>query len=378
MNLLPAQSARAAGLRYVTDADAGIRRRRAGDGFRYTRPDGRPIGDRATLARIRSLAIPPAWTDVWICASDDGHLQATGRDARGRKQYRYHPGWREVRDDAKYGRLIAFGLALPRLRRRISRDLARPGLPREKVLATVVRLLSITFIRVGNEEYARENDSFGLTTLRERQVRVTGSQLRFRFRGKSGVQHEVELTDPHVAAIVRRMQDLPGEELFQYVDEDGATHAVGSSDVNTYLKEIAGEEFTSKDFRTWAGTLLCARMLRALDAPPTETAGRREVGRAVEAVARELRNTRAVCRKCYIHPGVIEAYMGGRIARAMAGRSDEAAVIALLRSEERRETQAARRSGARSGAHGRSLAPLLARSIGRLHRERSAQRAAPP
>jgi len=239
--LEPAASARAAGLRYVSNTDPGIRRRRVGEGFRYVRANGRAVADKATLVRIRSLAIPPAWTEVWICADDDGHLQATGHDARGRKQYRYHPRWREVRDETKYGRMLAFGSVLPRIRRRVSRDLARPGLPREKVLATVVRLLEKTFIRVGNEEYARENESFGLTTLRERQVKVNGSQLRFRFRGKSGVQHEVEVTDPRIAAIVRRMQDLPGEELFQYVDENGEVRAIGSSDVNAYLKEIAGE-----------------------------------------------------------------------------------------------------------------------------------------
>ena len=364
---LPSESARAAGLRHVADTDPGIRRRRAGEGFRYLKADGTALADATTLARIRRLAIPPAWTDVWICTSDDGHLQATGRDARGRKQYRYHARWREVRDETKYGRLIAFGGALPRLRRRVARDLARPGLPREKVLATVVRLLEKTFIRVGNEEYARDNDSFGLTTLRERQVRVSGSQLHFRFRGKSGVPHEVEVSDPRVAGIVRRMQDLPGEELFQYVDENGEVRAIGSSDVNAYLKEIAGEDFTSKDFRTWAGTLLCARLLRRLDAPPTESAGRREVVNAVQAVSHELRNTRAVCRKCYIHPAVIQSFMEGRLGRAMQGRADEAALIALLKNEQRRESAAARRSG----AHGRSLIPLLARSIARHRRESS-------
>jgi DNA topoisomerase-1 len=366
--LEPAESARAAGLRYVSNADPGIRRRRVGEGFRYVRPDGRAVGDKATLARIRSLAIPPAWTEVWICAADDGHLQATGQDARGRKQYRYHPRWREVRDETKYGRMIAFGSVLPRIRRRVARDLARPGLPREKVLATVVRLLEKTFIRVGNEEYARENESFGLTTLRERQVKVNGSQLRFRFRGKSGVQHEVEVADPRIAAIVRRMQDLPGEELFQYLDDDGEVRAIGSSDVNGYLKGIAGDDFTSKDFRTWAGTLLCARLLCRLEAPPTETAGRREVARAVEAVSGELRNTRAVCRKCYIHPAVIESYMAGRLARSAEGRLDERALIALLRSEQRREKGLARRSG----ADGRSLAPLLRRSIARFRSHRAA------
>jgi DNA topoisomerase-1 len=367
MRLEPAESARAAGLRYVSDAHPGIRRRRAGEGFRYLRPDGRALTDRAALARIRALAIPPAWADVWICAADDGHLQATGHDARGRKQYRYHPRWREVRDETKYGRMIAFGSVLPRIRRRVARDLARPGLPREKVLATVVRLLEKTFIRVGNEEYARENESFGLTTLRDRQVKVSGSQLRFRFRGKSGVQHEVEMSDPRIAAIVRRMHDLPGEELFQYVDAAGEARAVGSSDVNAYLKEIAGEEFTSKDFRTWAGTLLCARLLCRVDPPPTGTAAKREIARAVETVSGQLRNTRAVCRKCYIHPAVIESYATGRLARAMEGRSDETALIALLRSEQRREKVSARRSG----ADGKSLAPLLRRSIERVRAQRA-------
>jgi DNA topoisomerase-1 len=358
------ESARAAGLRYVSGAEPGIRRRRAGEAFRYLHPDGRAVRDQATLARIRRLAIPPAWTEVWICAAADGHLQATGLDARGRKQYRYHPRWREVRDETKYGRMIAFGAALPRLRRRVARDLARPGLPREKVLATVVRLLEKTFIRVGNEEYARANESFGLTTLRERQVKVNGSQLRFRFRGKSGVQHEVEVSDPRIAAVVRRMQDLPGEELFQYLDDDGKVRAIGSSDVNAYLKEIAGEDFTSKDFRTWAGTLLCARLLCRLGSPATETAAKREVARAVEAVSRELRNTRAVCRKCYIHPAVIDSYLTGRIASAMAARSEEAALIALLRSEQRRERTSARKSRG-------SLAPLLKRSIERVRAQRA-------
>ena len=359
----PTESARVAGLRYVSDEAPGIHRRRAGQGFRYVAPDGATVRDSATLSRIRRLAIPPAWTEVWICPRDDGHLQATGRDARRRKQYRYHPRWREVRDETKYGRLIAFGAALPRIRRRVTRDLARPGLPREKVLATVVRLLERTFIRVGNEEYARENDSFGLTTLRAHQVRVNGSKLSFRFRGKSGVPHDVALTDPSLAEIVRRMQDLPGEELFQYVDEQGETRAIESADVNAYLRSIAGEEFTSKDFRTWAGTLLCARRLRRLDPPGTDSAGKRELNAAVEDVSRELRNTRAVCRKCYIHPAVIESYLGGRLQRAMRGRSDEAALIALLRAEQRREKVLARQ-------HGRSLAPLIARSIARLRARR--------
>jgi DNA topoisomerase-1 len=347
---LSAESARAAGLRYVNDTLPGIERRPAAKGFRYVAADGTPVRDKATLARIRALAIPPAWTHVWICPREDGHLQATGRDARGRKQYRYHERWREVRDESKYGRLVAFGRALPRIRRRVARDLARPGLPREKVLATVVRLLETTFIRVGNEEYARENESFGLTTLRERQVRVNGTKLKFRFRGKSGVLHNVALADPRIARIVRHLQELPGQELFQYVDDDGGTRGIESADVNAYLKQIAGEEFTSKDFRTWAGTLLCARALRRLPAPPSPAAGKREVAQAIEAVARELRNTRAVCRKCYIHPLVIESYLEGRLQDALRGRTEHAALISLLGG------------GARRRSRKRSLAELLARS----------------
>ena len=239
-----------------------------------------------------------------------------------------------MRDASKYGRLVAFGRALPRIRRRVARDLARPALPREKVLATLVRLLETTYIRIGNEEYARQNESFGLTTLRERQVRVNGAQLRFRFRGKSGVPHEVAFTDRRIAQIVRRMQDLPGQELFQYVDEAGATRAIESTDVNAYLKSVAGEEFTSKDFRTWAGTLLCARALRRLSPPQSAAAGRRAVAQAIEAVARELRNTRAVCRKCYVHPAVIEAYLDGTLGDALGAKDDpEAAVLAFLRSK---------------------------------------------
>jgi len=329
--LLPAESARAAGLRHVDDASRGIERRRAGNGFQYIKPDGRTLRDRSVLQRIRSLAIPPAWQDVWICPVPDGHLQATGRDARGRKQYRYHPRWREVRDETKYDRLAAFGEALPRIRRRVARDLARSGLPREKVLAVLVRLLEATFVRVGNEEYARENESFGLTTLREHQVRVHGSRLTFRFRGKSGVPHALELTDRRLARIVRRMQDLPGEELFRYVDDAGESRAVESSDVNAYLKAAAGDEFTSKDFRTWAGTLLCARALRGLELPASAAAARSAVAQAVAATAHELRNTAAVCRKCYVHPTVIEAYMDGRLQRASGGRTEEASLIALLR-----------------------------------------------
>ena len=334
--VLPAAAARAAGLRYVTNAAPGIRRQRAGKAFRYVAPDGKTVHAAETLSRIRALAIPPAWSDVWICPLEDGHLQAIGRDARGRKQYRYHARWREVRDEAKYGRLAAFGRALPRIRRRVARDLAKPGLPRDKVLATVVRLLECTFIRIGNAEYARENESFGLTTLRERQVRVAGSRMRFKFRGKSGVPHEVALADARLARIVRHMQELPGEELFHYVDEQGDPRPIESADVNAYLRSIAGDDFTSKDFRTWAGTLLCARALSALPAPRSTTAGRRDIRRAVEAASQMLRNTPAVCRKCYIHPHVFETYLGGRLQEAMRGRPEETALIELLENHARR------------------------------------------
>lgn len=344
-NLLHSEgSAKAAGLRYVNDATAGIARQRAGSTFRYIAPDGKAIRKRDTLARIKALAIPPAWEQVWICPRDDGHLQATGRDARGRKQYRYHARWREVRDETKYGRMVTFARALPRIRRRVRQDLALPGLPRDKVLATVVRLLETTRMRVGNEEYARANDSFGLTTLRVRQVRVRGATMQFRFRGKSGVWHDFALNDRKLAAIVRRMRDLPGYELFQYVDEQGETRAVDSADVNAYLRDIAGEEFTSKDFRTWAGTVLAAEALREC--------GKDGVSQAIEHVARQLGNTKAVCRKCYIHPAVIDACLDGRLAQTMSGRSAEACVKRLLA---RRRPQ-------------RSLVPALRQSLRKLRR----------
>ncbi len=255
----PVESAQAAGLRYVSDTQPGIRRKRAGKGFVYVGTDGKTIRDAKELARIRSLAIPPAYTDVWICPSPNGHIQATGRDARGRKQYRYHPKWREVRDETKFGRMLAFSEALPKIRARLERDLSLPGLPREKVLATVVRLLECTCIRVGNDEYAKSNRSFGLTTLQDRHVEISGSNLRFEFRGKSGKMHKVDLNDRRLARIVQRCQDLPGEDLFQYLDDDGVRQTIGSGDVNDYIREISGQEFTAKDFRTWAGTLLADR-----------------------------------------------------------------------------------------------------------------------
>jgi len=345
--------AQAAGLRYLNGASGGIRRVPSGTGFRYLRDDGRAVRDAATLSRIRALAVPPAWREVRIAARDDAHLQATGRDARGRKQYRYHARWREFRDEVKYSRMATFSAALPRIRARVRRDLARPGLPREKVLATVVRLLETTFVRIGNEEYARQNASFGLTTLRERQVRVQGAKLEFRFRGKSGVAHEVALSDRRLASIVRHMLDLPGYQLFCYVDEEGQSRAVESSDVNAYIRSIAGEDFSSKDFRTWSGTVLCARALRASPQPASRAEGQRNVTSAIAQVAAQLRNTKAVCRKSYIHPTVIESYLAGRLHSAMRAMRDEAGVTRLLRGDSnveraRRRAHRRRQPGARS------------------------------
>jgi DNA topoisomerase I len=355
------ESAKAAGLRYVSDASPGIARIGSAPAFRYVRPDGKPVREAETLARIRSLAIPPAWRQVWISPRPDGHLQASGRDARNRKQYRYHPHWREVRDETKYHRMLDFGRALPRIRRRIARDLELPGLPREKALATVVRLLEATYIRVGNEEYARQNDSFGLTTLRGRQVRVDGSTLRFRFRGKSGVQHDVSVADRRLAAIVRRMQDLPGYELFQYLGAHGEQRVIESSDVNAYIKAIAGKEFTSKDFRTWAGTVLATEALRRLPRAGSPALANRRTAEAIDTVARQLRNTRAVCRKCYIHPAVLESYVDGTLHEALAHRSASAAVLHVLEQSRRRHAAATRRRK----AGGAPLPVLLRRSLKR-------------
>lgn len=340
----PEASAEEAGLRYVNDTMPGIRRRRAGKGFSYIGPDGKRLTDKRVLARIRSLAVPPAWTDVWICPIARGHLQATGRDARGRKQYRYHPRWHAARDEVKYERMIAFGRALPRIRRRVEEDLSLPGLQRERVLAAVVRLLEKTGVRVGNEEYARENSSFGLTTLRNRHADVGGSRIRFRFRGKGGKEHDVELSDRRLARIVARCQELPGQALFTYLDEEGEPRTVDSADVNDYLREIAGEEFTAKDFRTWSGTVLAAWALAELTEFDSEAQAKKNVVRAVEAVAERLGNTPAVSRRSYVHPTVIDAYLDGDVVRGarrkaeeeLSGSLDElppeeAAVLALLR-----------------------------------------------
>ena len=348
----PVESAKAAGLRYVSEGGAGIRRRRTGKGFTYLDAQGRGIRDADTVRRIRALAIPPAWTDVWICPSANGHIQAVGRDARGRKQYRYHARWRQVRDETKYNRMLAFAAALPRIRRRVGEDLGRPGLPREKVLATVVRLLETTLIRVGNEEYARDNGSFGLTTMRGRHVDVSGATLRFQFRGKGGKEHTVDVKDPRLARVVKRCQDLPGHELFQYVDDDGGRQTIDSADVNEYLRTVAGEEFTAKDFRTWAGTVLAALALREVAAFETSAQAKRNITRAIESVARQLGNTPTICRKGYVHPAVIDAYLDGvtvsalkkrterRIGEAVAALApEEALVLGLLQQRLARQAQ---------------------------------------
>jgi DNA topoisomerase I len=302
----PVEAARAADLRYVSDADPGIRRLKSGRGFTYRGADGRTIRDRSTLARIGALAIPPAWTDVWIGSTPNGHIQATGRDARGRKQYRYHARWRQFRDETKYERMALFGENLPLIRRRVTADLQLPGLPKPKLLAMIVRLLEKTLIRVGNEEYARSNGSFGLTTLRNHHVEVDGSAIRFRFKGKGGIAHDLNLTDRRLARLVRKVRDLPGQGLFQYLDENSEAQPVGSEDVNQYLREITGSEFTAKDFRTWAGTLIAAESIGLSETPEGDPAKGR-VRDAVATAARRLGNTVAICRKCYIHPKVLEA-----------------------------------------------------------------------
>ena len=309
----PQEAAKAAQLRYVSDDRPGIRRSRAGDRFEYLKPDDEPVTDEAALARIKSLAIPPAWTDVWICTMAHGHLQATGRDAKGRKQYRYHPRWRQVRDESKYERMTLFGAALPRIRERVDRDLSQASHNRERVLAIVVKLLETTFIRVGNEEYARTNKSFGLTTMQDRHVKIDGGKLLFRFRGKSGKNHRITLTNRRLARLVGHCRDLPGQDLFKYLDEEGEPCSIDSGDVNDYLREISGEEFTAKDFRTWAGTLLAARCLAQSESFESVAAGKSACVSAVASVAERLGNTAAICRKSYIHPLVLQAFQDEEI-----------------------------------------------------------------
>jgi DNA topoisomerase-1 len=329
----PVADARAAGLRYVGDAGTGItRERRAskrGGGFRYIGSDGRAVRKAKELQRIAHLAIPPAWSDVWICPSPNGHIQATGRDARGRKQYRYHERWRAQRDATKYERTIAFGAALPRIRTSVDADLRGPDLSRERVLATVVRLLDTTYIRVGNEEYARENRSFGLTTMQDRHVEVVGSRLSFQFRGKSGKQHTVAVSDRRVARVITRLQDLPGQQLFQWQDDDGEVHGVESEDVNEYIREAAGDDFTAKDFRTWAGTVLAAWALQELGEYASQTEAKRNVVAAVESVARHLGNTPAVCRRCYVHPEIVAAHLDGALLANLERHAEETLATSL-------------------------------------------------
>ncbi|MBV9121482.1 MAG: DNA topoisomerase IB [Chloroflexi bacterium] len=341
----PVESAREAGLRYVHDSMPGIRRVATRNGsFRYIDAKGQEVTDPDERLRIKALGIPPAWTDVWICANKRGHLQATGRDARGRKQYRYHEKYRQVRDEAKYERMLAFAQFLPAIRQRVEEDLRKTGLPREKVLATLIKLLEGTLIRVGNDEYARSNESYGLTTLRDEHARFRGEEVRFTFRGKSGKDHSISLHDRRLARIVKQCRDIPGERLFQYKGDDGEYHGVYSEDVNAYLREITGHDFSAKDFRTWAGTVLAAQALREFEAFDSKAQAKKNVVRAIEAVAARLGNTKAICRKCYVHPAVIDAYLDGAMLEGLRHRAEdeltnhlgelppeEAAVLAFLR-----------------------------------------------
>jgi DNA topoisomerase I len=338
-------AAEEAGLRYINDDRPGYTRKAKADDFEYLDTEGKLISDEQRLLRIRHLAIPPAWTKVWICPSANGHIQATGRDARKRKQYLYHERWREVRDENKYDRIITFGKALPKIRRRVAKDLKLSGLPRKKVLATVVQLLERTSIRIGNEEYARENKSFGLTTMKDRHVEVKGSKLRFRFRGKSGKDHEVDVTGRRIAGIVSKLQDLPGQDLFQYVGDDGEIGDVTSQDVNEYLREITGEDFSAKDFRTWAGTVLTAIALNAQERFENNKQAKANIKSAISGVAQILGNTPAICRKCYVHPAIFESYLSRQSIDGLKPmteetlekenvdlRSSEAAVLKFLES----------------------------------------------
>ena len=354
----PELHAEEAGLRYVTDDGPGLRRRRAGKGFAFIGRDGNRITNAEQIAWFKGLAIPPAWTDVWISPIRRGHIQATGRDARGRKQYRYHPRWREVRDEAKYGRSIEFARALPRIRRRTDRDLRRRGLPREKVLALVVRLLEATLIRVGSDEYARKNRSFGLSTMRTRHVEVEGAGIRFSFRGKGGKDHEIDVRDRRLARLVKQVQELPGQELFQYLDAEGRRQDISSDDVNAYLREITGELFTAKDFRTWAGTVAASLALTEFLEVDDEAGRKKAIVDAIERVAEQLGNTPAVCRACYVHPDLLASYLDGTMVDALSERArgvgrgahalrpEEAAVLGLLQARLAREQRRRRRPAA--------------------------------
>jgi DNA topoisomerase I len=347
----PLESAKAAGLRYVSDAQPGIHRKRQGKGFRYVDAEGKPVREKETLARIKSLVIPPAWQNVWICSNPKGHLQVTGRDARGRKQSRYHPRWRVVRDETKYERMAIFAGALPAIRERVGLDLSLPGMPRPKILAAIVRLMEVTLIRVGNAEYARDNQSYGLTTMRNKHVEVEGSTVTFKFQGKSRVRHTVDINDRRLARIIQRCQDIPGYELFQYVDRDGEHHTVDSADVNDYLREMTNQDFTAKDFRTWAGTVLACTMLREFEAFESQTQAKKNVVQAIKEVAARLGNTPSVCRKCYVHPAVLDTYFSGAMIETVRHRVEQETTdspnelrheeVALLHLLQKRLAQAA-------------------------------------
>ncbi|MBD2094528.1 DNA topoisomerase IB [Trichocoleus sp. FACHB-591] len=342
----PVQSAQVAGLRYVNDDSPGIQRQPRGKGFVYLNIDGKIIRDRQEIQRIESLAIPPAYKDVWICPFANGHIQATGRDAKGRKQYRYHSLWRQVRDQTKFTRLIAFSDALPTLRERVDHDLGLRGLSREKVLATVVRLLETTCIRVGNETYARTNRSFGLTTMRCQHVDISGTTLRFKFRGKSGVDHDIQISDRRLARIIKRCQEIPGYELFQYLDDAGQSQCIDSGAVNTYLQEITKQDFTAKDFRTWSGTVMAALELDAMGPFQSQTQAKKNINQAIKNVAAHLGNRPATCRKYYVHPAILDAYLDGSLIStlekamqqpasdsAYALNPEEMAVVAILEQQ---------------------------------------------
>jgi DNA topoisomerase-1 len=348
----PEDAAKSAGLRYVSDNRPGIRRKKAGKGFTYTRADGSKLAEKDVLKRIRALAIPPAWTEVWICPFADGHIQATGRDAKGRKQYRYHARFREVRESTKYEHVVAFADALPAIRHKVREHMALRGLPREKVLATVVHLLEATLIRVGNDDYAKQNNSYGLTTLKNRHVAVDGNEVRFRFTGKSGKQWSLRVRDRRVAKILKACQELPGQELLQYIDEAGTCQDVTSSAVNDYLKEITGKDITAKDFRTWAGTVLAAMALNELESFDSAAQAKRNLRAAIEKVSGKLGNTQTICRKCYVHPEVLNSYMDGNLVLQLKSKAEselrgdveslkpeEAAVLALLRGRLAKEAE---------------------------------------
>lgn len=347
----PVESAQEIGLKYVTDEQPGIQRQQRGEAFVYIGVDGKPIQNQEEIRRIESLAIPPAYQDVWICPNPRGHLQATGRDAKGRKQYRYHPLWRTIRDQTKFTRMIAFSQSLPTIRQQIERDLALPGLPKQKVLAAVVRLMELTRIRVGNEEYARTNQSYGLTTMQDEHVNIKGGKIRFCFRGKSGVEHDIELNDRRLAKIVKRCQDIPGQDLFQYIDETGEYQAIGSGDINDYLREISEQDFTAKDFRTWAGTVLAASHLAETELFTSETAAKKNITQVVKSVASHLGNRPATCRKYYVHPAIFDAYLDQSLHQVMqaqaekviedahALRPEELAVVLLLEQQFVREME---------------------------------------